>query len=105
MLEEMVERAKILLNYQGDIKVKIKPLKTSLARVSFKCEMITLHPVVLNLNEEEIFYVILHEIAHLKARTQYHSLSFWREITRVFPEEKARELEDKIMGKLAKEIG
>jgi len=100
MLEELLERAKELLECRRPVKVKVKPLKTSVARVSFKYGTITIDPSVLELEEEEILYVLVHELAHLKAETTYHSSAFWKEMERVFPEEKAKELEDRVMMKL-----
>jgi len=100
MLEEIVERAKTLIDYKEQVKIKVKPLKTSIARVSFKYNTITIDPAVLELNEEEILYIIVHELAHLKSRTEYHSLSFWQEVEKVFPKTKASELEARIFEKL-----
>ena len=104
MLEELLERAKDLLGCQRLVKVKVRPLKTSIARVSFKYGTITLDPAVLNLEEEEIFYILVHELAHLKAGTSYHSSSFWREVEKAFPGERAKEMEDKIMMKLQRKM-
>ena len=105
MLEDLLERARELLDCQRNVKIKVRPLKTSVARVSFKYGTITLDPSVLELDEEEIFYVLVHELAHLKAETTYHSSSFWKEVERAFPEERAKEFEDWIMMKLHKEMG
>ncbi|ASI99430.1 M48 metallopeptidase family protein [Thermococcus celer] len=100
MLDELLERAKNLLDCQRPVKVKVRPLKTSIARVSFRYGTITLDPSVLELGDEEVLYVLVHELAHLKAGTTYHSSAFWMEVKRAFPEKKARELEDNIMVKL-----
>nr|WP_245610340.1 YgjP-like metallopeptidase domain-containing protein [Thermococcus celericrescens] len=100
MLDELLQQAKDLLGCQRQVRVKVRPLKTSIARVSFKYGTITVDPSVLELDEEEILYVLVHELAHLKAETTYHSSAFWEEVGKVFPENKARELEDSIMTKL-----
>jgi len=100
MLEELLEQAKELLECRRPVKVKVRPLKTSVARISFRYGTITIDPSVLELEEEEILYVLVHELAHLKAETTYHSSAFWKEMERVFPEEKAKELEDRVMMKL-----
>nr|4JIU_A Chain A, Proabylysin [Pyrococcus abyssi GE5] len=104
MVEDLLEHAKDILGYQRPVKVRIRPLKMSIARVSFKYGTITLDPAVLNLEEEEMFYILIHELAHLKAETSYHSSSFWREVEKVFPGERAKEIEDRIMTKLQRNM-
>jgi len=104
MLEDVLERAKELIKYQGEVRVKVKPLKTSIARVSFRHGTITVDPSVLNLSEEEILYILVHELAHLKAGTVYHSSLFWEVVSQVFPKEIAVEMEDRIILKLRKKL-
>ena len=104
MLEEMLKRAKESLQCEDNIKIKIKPLKTSIARVSFKYRTITVDPVILTLNEEEIYYVIIHELAHLKAKTKHHTPTFWKEVEKVFPIDKAKSIEDEIIKKTKKSL-
>ena len=104
MLEELLNRAKELLECQREVKIKVRPLKTSIARISFKYGTITLDPSVLKLEEEEILYVLVHELAHLKAKTTYHSSAFWKEMKQAFPEERGEEIEIDIMKKLYRKM-
>ncbi|NJE04108.1 M48 family metallopeptidase [Thermococcus sp. MV11] len=104
MLEELLEQAKRLIDCHREVKVKVRPLKTSIARVSFRYGTITLDPSVLKLEEEEILYVLVHELAHLKAETTYHSSAFWMEVEKAFPRERAKELEDNVMMKLHRKM-
>ena len=90
---EILKKAKELMEYNEDVRIRIKPLRTSLASVSLTKGVITLDPKVLKLNEEVVLYILVHEIAHLKAKTVFHSPIFREEIKKIFTNEKSEELE------------
>ena len=102
MLEEYVEYIKERIGYKSGIEVRIRHLKASIAKTSFKDGVITLDPVVLKLEKEEILYILAHEIAHLKSGTPYHTQSFWSEIEKIFPKEKVEEMEKRIIKRIGR---
>ncbi len=95
-LEMMLQEVRDLLQLEESVTVRIKPLKSTLARLSFTKRVLTLDPLVLNLSEDLIFYILTHELAHLKANTPYHTPSFWREVERIYDLEDIKTIEERI---------
>lgn len=102
MFEEYVEHIKKRMGCKSDIKVRIRPLKASIAKISFKDSVITLDPVVRELGKDEVLYILAHEIAHLKSGTLYHTQSFWKEIEKIFPKEMIEDVEKRIIERVGK---
>ena len=102
MLEEYVEYIKERIGYKSDIEVRIRHLKASIAKTSFKDGVITLDPVIRELEKDKVLYVLVHEIAHLKSGTLCHTQSFWKEIEKVFPKEMIENLEKRIIERVGR---
>jgi len=94
-IKAVLEEAKRLMEVEENVKVSVRPLKTTIATIRFSSRgvRITVSPKVLNLPKKLQLYVICHELAHYKANTPYHTTSFWNELRRAFPNPKALEEE------------
>ncbi len=92
----VLQEVRDLLQLEESVTVRIKPLKSTLARLSLTKRVLTLDPLVLNLSEDLIFYILTHELAHLKANTLYHTPSFWREVGKVYDLEDIKTIEERI---------
>lgn len=92
----ILQEVRDLLQLEESVTVRIKSLKSTLARLSLTKRVLTLDPIVLNLSEDLVFYILTHELAHLKANTPYHTSAFWREIERVYNLEDVKAIEERI---------
>ena len=80
LLGEVSER----LNFQGNVKIRIKPLKGKVASISHRSRTIYLNKKCLEvLTEEEIKFVLAHELLHLK-HGRFHTLRFEKELIGLF---------------------
>ncbi|MEM0203362.1 MAG: hypothetical protein QXO16_06380 [Archaeoglobaceae archaeon] len=52
------------------------------------------------MDEESIRYLILHELVRYKLKSKYHSAEFYRQLHEKVDEEKARDLERKVLTSL-----
>ena len=72
------------LNLRGNVKIRIKPLKGKVASISHRSRTIYLNKKCLEvLTEEEIKFVLAHELLHLK-HGRFHTLRFEKELIGLF---------------------
>lgn len=80
LLREVLKR----LNLRRDIRIRVKPLKGKVASISHRSGTIYLNKRCLEvLTEEEIKFVLAHELLHLK-HGKFHTLDFERELIGLF---------------------
>ena len=101
-LRTILNEMKKELGISEDVKVVVKPMKTKAASVTLGKNEIRLNRNLLDLGEDCIRYLILHELTHIKLKTRYHTGEFYKIIYSVMSEEKVREVENKILSELLK---
>lgn len=100
-LRQILEELKEELGIKDPIKIVLVPIKTKAASISLKRRIIRINKnIIHNLDEESIKYLILHELIHYKLKNTYHNGEFYKQLTQKINEERARELERKILGTL-----
>ncbi len=83
-LDKLLKEVSDKLNLDRKIKIKIKPFKKKIASISHKTGTLYLNKICLNiLTEEEIKFVIAHELLHLK-HGKIHTLKFEQELRSLF---------------------
>jgi len=81
------------------------PMKRKVASISLKTKMIRLNKeIALKLDEESLRYLLVHELIHFKLRTLSHDDKFWKELERIYPLDKVREIEYRIINSAQKEL-
>ena len=107
-----MERVKILLReakeeigVDEDVNLRIIPMKYKIASLSLEKKVLRLNKnVVEKLDDEEIKYILLHELVHLKIKDVSHGSLFFGEIEKYFQHGRIREIEISIINKLLSRI-
>jgi len=76
LLQKVLIEYKEMLNINDDVRIRLRRYKTKAASVNIRKNIITLNKEVLDLGEDVIRYLILHELIHLKLRSPYHDAAF-----------------------------
>jgi len=80
LLKEVLEE----LNLRGEFKVKVKPFRKKIASISHRTRTIYINKTCLEvLTEEEIKFVLAHELLHLKCG-KFHTIEFERKLKKLF---------------------
>ncbi|MCC6004246.1 MAG: DUF45 domain-containing protein [Thermofilum sp.] len=99
--KELVE--KILAEYMSqlgigkEVKVKLKNYKVRSAFCNFKTRTIYLNSILIDLGEEVIRYLLLHELIHIKQGNRYHNNEFYRLLYKFIPPEKVDAVREQII--------
>jgi len=101
-LKLILNEMKKELGISEDVKVVVKPMKTKAASVTLGKNEIRINRNLLDLDEDCIRYLILHELTNIKLKTKYHTGEFYETIYGVMREEGVREVENKILTELLK---
>jgi predicted metal-dependent hydrolase len=78
IIEKILEEYKQKLGINDAIKVKIKRYKTKTAFTNLKTRTIYVNRDMLDLGEDVIKYLILHELIHIKLNNKYHDHEFFK---------------------------
>jgi hypothetical protein len=100
LVEEILKKYKEELGINDEVRVKIKKYKTKSAFINLKTKTIFINKNLLELGEEVIKYLIVHELIHLKLNSRYHSAEFNRILYTYITPEKASEIRGLIANKL-----
>jgi predicted metal-dependent hydrolase len=99
ILQELMKEMEISEN----IRLKIVPMKKKIASLSLATNVLRFNRnVVKFLNDEEIRYILIHELIHLKIRDVNHGSLFLRELSKYYNPRETYHLEIEIIRKLSK---
>ena len=99
-VNEILEEYKRSLGINQDVKIKLRRYKTKSAFVNLKTKTIFINELLLDLGEEVVRYLVLHELIHLKLNSKYHDSEFNKELYSYIPPEKVSKLRELITSKL-----
>jgi len=99
-VNEILEEYKRSLGINHDVKIKLRRYKTKSAFVNLKTMTIFINELLLDLGEEVIRYLVLHELIHLKLNSKYHDSEFNKILYSYIPPEKVGKLRELITSKL-----
>jgi len=100
VVNRFLTRYKLILGVKEDVKIKIRRYKTKTAFVDLRSKIIYMNRDLLDLGEDVIEYLLLHELLHIKLREKHHTSQFYAILHFFIPEEKANEIKEKIIKKL-----
>lgn len=75
-LERILRECMEAVGVDENVRIRLKKYKTKAASVNMRKKIITLNEDVLDLGEDVIRYLILHELIHLKLKSPYHDKEF-----------------------------
>ncbi len=100
-VKNLLEQAKHALGINDNVKLILYPMKYKVASVSLKTKTIRLNKNLVRLfTDDELYYILLHELIHIKLATPNHGEEFHKLLHTVCPPEKSEELENRIVKKL-----
>jgi len=100
VVNRFLTRYKLILGVKEDVKIKIRRYKTKTAFVDLRSKIIYMNRDLLDLGEDVIEYLLLHELLHIKLREKHHTAQFYAILHFFIPEEKVNEIKEKIIKKL-----
>lgn len=100
-LKNLLIELKKEIGVDEEVKLKIVPMKEKIASLSIDTKILRLNRnVIEKLDEDELVYILLHELIHLKVNDVNHGSLFMRELEKYLEFEKIRETEIEIIKKL-----
>ena len=99
-VNEILEEYKRSLGINQDVKIKLRRYKSKSAFVNLKTRTVFINELLLDLGEEVIRYLVLHELIHLKLNSKYHDSEFNKILYSHIPPEKVSKLRELITSKL-----
>jgi predicted metal-dependent hydrolase len=99
-LEKLLAECKKLVGYDGPVRIALKPYKLKAATANIKSRTITVNTHLLDLGEDVIRYLLVHELVHLKLNSRYHDSVFHEELLKVVPEDEVRRARHMIIERL-----
>ncbi len=100
-IRSLLEQAKRVLGIEDSVKLVLYPMKYKVASISLKTKTIRLNKNLIELfTDDEIYYILTHELIHIKLATLNHGEEFYKLLHTLYPPEKFEELENRIAKKL-----
>jgi Predicted metal-dependent hydrolase len=99
-IKEILSKYKFQIGINEEIKIKVRNYKTRAAFCNLKTKTIYINKNLLDLNEDILEYLILHELLHIKLNSKYHNDDFYKILYEFIPSEKIMYIGTKIREKL-----
>jgi len=101
VIERILSEYRLMLGIRDDVKVRVRRYKTKAALSNIKTRTIYINKDLLDLGEEIIRYLLLHELLHIKLQGKYHDERFYAMLYFFIPPEKVNTIREIItMGML-----
>jgi len=100
LVEKILAEYMPQLGINSEVKVKLRNYKTKPAFCNLKTNTIYLNTALLDLGEEVARYLLLHELIHIKQGKRYHDDEFYKLFYKYIPPEKAKIIQEQIIGEL-----
>lgn len=100
IIEEILRECKTLLGIDEHVKVKVKSYKTRIAFCNLKNKTIYINENLLDLGEDTLRYIILHELLHIKLNSKYHNEMFHKLLHEIIPPQRAKAIRKAIFEKI-----
>ncbi len=100
-VRKMFEQAKQALGMEDSVRLVLYPMKYKVASVSIKTATLRLNKNLVGLlTDDELHYILVHELVHLKLKSLNHGEEFYKLLHTLYQPEKSEEVESKIIKKL-----
>lgn len=101
LIKILLKRAKQAVGIEDNVKLVLYPMKYKIASISLKNKTIRLNKDLLELlDKQELYYVLVHELIHIKHSALNHGEEFYKALYKSFSPEEADEIENRIVKKL-----
>jgi len=77
-LKKWLEEYKKLIGVEREVRLRLKVYKTRAATADLSRGVLILNKSLLDLGEDVVKYLILHELVHLKLGSPHHDARFWK---------------------------
>jgi len=100
-IKRLLEEAKKKLGIKEELRVILQPMKRKIASVSLKNKTIRINKAIIHtLNEEQMRYILVHELIHYKLKHYSHDNSFMNELRQFYDEDEIETIERSILSKI-----
>jgi len=97
-INNILTEVKRILSIDEDFKIVLYPMKRKVASISLKSKTIRINKNVLDmLNEDQLKYILIHELIHYKLRKQNHDNDFMDELKRFYKENDIESIEKELL--------
>jgi predicted metal-dependent hydrolase len=77
-IKRILEEYKLKLEVSDEVKVRVRNYKTRAAFTNLQTRVIYINKNLLDVGEEVLRYLILHELIHIKLNNKYHDETFYK---------------------------
>ncbi|MEB3786631.1 MAG: DUF45 domain-containing protein [Desulfurococcales archaeon] len=100
-IKKLLEQAEEALGMNNRVRIVLYPMKYKVASVSLKSKIIRINRnFVSDFDDKELYYVLVHELIHIKIASLSHGEKFYEVLTRLFSPDETEEIENGIVKKL-----
>ena len=100
-VKTLLQRAKEKLGVDDKVKIILYPMKHKIASVSLKNKTIRINKnLVGTLTDDELYYIIVHELIHIKLSTPNHGNGFQMLLREIYAPQDPTVIEDSLVKKL-----
>jgi len=101
-LKKILKECMEAVGINENVRIRLKKYKTKAASVNIRKRIITLNEDVLDLGEDVLRYLILHELIHLKLKSPHHNEEFKELLEKNLHNLDISSVRNKILNKLLK---
>ncbi len=103
-IERALTRYKLILGVRDDVKVVVRRYRTKAALSNIRTRTIYINKDLLDLGDDVIEYLVLHELLHIKLQSPYHDGVFYSMLYFLIPPEKVEAIREVIMKRMAQNL-
>jgi predicted metal-dependent hydrolase len=97
----LLEKVKRTLGIEDSVRLVLYPMKYKVASISLRTKTIRLNKNLVSVfNEEELRYILAHELIHIKTMSLNHGKAFHKLLNSLYAQGESEEIENKIVKKL-----
>ncbi|PVU72755.1 hypothetical protein DDW07_02145 [Acidilobus sp. SCGC AC-742_E15] len=100
VIKKVLSEYSLILGIKDNVKVKVRRYKTRAASSNITTGTIYINKDLLDLGEDVIRYLILHELVHIKLRSRYHDERFYTTLYFFMPPEEVDAIREAIMKRM-----
>ena len=100
VIERVLSEYRLMLGIRDDVKVRVRRYRTKAALSNIKTRTIYINKDLLDLGEDVIKYLLLHELLHIKLQSKYHDERFYAMLHFLIPPEEIDTIREVIMKRM-----
>jgi predicted metal-dependent hydrolase len=100
VIERVLSEYRLMLGIRDDVKFRVRRYKTKAASSNIKARTICINEDLLDLGEDIIKYLVLHELLHIKLQSRHHDERFYAMLHFFMPPEEVDAIRDVIMKRM-----